>query len=52
MILALLQQELNESAHTLSLLQEWEQGADVSDEGFASALTGWTGSHKPCKPAG
>ncbi len=38
MILALLQQELNESAHTLSLLQEWEQGADVSDEGFASAL--------------
>jgi chemosensory pili system protein ChpA (sensor histidine kinase/response regulator) len=37
-ILALLHQELNESAHTLSVLQDWEQGGDVSDEVFESAL--------------
>ena len=38
MILALLQQELSESAPTLDVLHGWAQGESVSDEAFDAAL--------------
>ena len=38
MILALLHQELTESAPTLDVLQAWSQGEPISDEAFESAL--------------
>ena len=38
MILALLHQELTESAPTLGVLQAWAQGEPISDEAFESAL--------------
>ena len=38
MILALLQQELSESAPTLDVLHGWAKGESVSDEAFEAAL--------------